>query len=117
MAAWSRRRVLALAALAGTGAGGGCTELFVGGPRPKLVEMEQRLSEQSQRTVEVTVTVENRGTAGDVVVTIRALDDEGDPVESVDEVHNIAREQALDLTIPIEAPTATARFVALVEPD
>jgi hypothetical protein len=106
--------VLAFTALAGTGASGGCTNLFVGQPRPKLIEMDQQLS--GDQTVEVTVTVENRGATGDIAVTIRALDDEDEPVKSVEETHSIAKSESVDLTIPIEAPTETARFAALVEP-
>jgi hypothetical protein len=115
MAEWSRRKLLTLTAVAGSGTIAGCTDIFVGGPRPKLIEMDQQLPEAGKR-VEVSVTVENRGAAGDVLVTIRALDGEGDPVKSVEETHAMDKDESLDLTIPIDTPTGTARFAALVEP-
>ncbi|WP_336325893.1 twin-arginine translocation signal domain-containing protein [Halovenus sp. HT40] len=116
MVEWSRRDAITLATVAVASGVGGCTGLFVGQPDPELVEMEQRIATSGRRTVAATVTVENQGATGDVLVTIRALDSDDEPIKSVDEVHEIEGGESVELTIPIEAPEGTDRFEALVEP-
>ena len=116
MTEWSRRQLVTLAAVAVASGSGGCTGLFVSQPDPELIEMEQRAAESGRRTVAATVTVENQGTTGDVLVTIRALDSDDEPIERVDEVHEIEGGESVEVTISIEAPEGTDRFEALVEP-
>lgn len=116
MPRYSRRETLAGGATVAALGVAGCTDLFVNGPDPELTDMQQGFPDPETGTVPITLTVENQGSTGDIEVEARALDADGEIINSTAEVIEIEEDSTGEITLDVEANEETDEFEAVAEP-